>query len=310
MSTVLWIGGIFNIVDPVLGFPLYIWSWVGLTVFAIFAYLGWYFGGWKPYLPLHGLYWAWKHGSNAAFIFDANLIGEMVDEKTAKCIFDYSKEEYELELPEWIPTLLKGIASWVYSKISYYPTAYLDNIDPLHAIVYKFGGVNKDVEIARRLQKGEWERSPSVVCGGVPVDIIVDADNWTIKTSPQHKAIERCARIWNDANPDDRIESYSKFQRYLYPYYDSKGNLQTARITCPEVKSDITVSWTRIDAGFPLDLEESEWAGKRRQMAEQEYNAKEMSMNKLALYVLFGGLGISALMILIRFAVFLVNHHG
>ena len=41
------------------------------------------------------------------------------------------------------------------------------------------GKVFKDVEIARHLQNGEWERTPSVTCAGVDVDVIVDADNWT-----------------------------------------------------------------------------------------------------------------------------------
>ena len=283
MVNVLFLGGLLNIVDPIFGLQLYIWGWVGLTVLAIFAYLGWYFAGWKPYAPLHGLYYAWKAGSNAALIFDANLIGEMVSERVAKCIFDYSKEKYEFEG-------LNPVFAWFYSKIFYYPTAYLSNIDPLSAIVFRFGKVNKDVEIARHLQGGEWERAPSVVCGGVPVDIVVDTDNWTIRNSPQHKAIENCARLWNEANTTDQIHSYSKFSRYL----------NAGKIQCPDVRKNATVSWVRIDTGYPLDLEESDWAGKRRQMAEQEYNADQISKNKMALWVLFGGLGLSALIVVAR----------
>jgi hypothetical protein len=277
MATVLFLGGIFNIVDPILGLQLYIWSWLLLVIVAIFAWLGFYFGGWKPYAPLHGLYYAWKAGSNAAFIFDANLIGEMVSERMAKCIFDYSKEEYVYSnfLERWL---------------GYYPTAYLANITPLQAIVYKFGGVNKDVEIARHLQGGEWERSPSVVCGGVPVDIVVDTDNWTIRDSPQHKAIETCARMWNEINPNDRIESYSKFQKAL-----TDGN-----IVCPSVKSDSLVTWTRIDNGFSLNQEESDYAGKKRQMAEFEYDKDTVAMNRLAVWVLVGCLAFAALVFLVR----------
>ena len=277
MTTVLFLGGIFNIVDPVLGLQLYIWSWLLLVVIAILAWIGFYFAGWKPYLPLHGLYYAWKAGSNAAFIFDANLIGEMVSERVAKCIFDYSKEEYVYD---------NFIERW----LGYYPTAYLDNINFLHAIVYKFGGVNKDVEIARRLQGGEWERSPSVVCGGVPVDIVVDTDNWTIRDSPQHKAIERCARQWNDLNPKDRIESYSRFQRYLIE----------GKISCPDIKMDTLVTWTRINNGFSLNQEESDYAGKKRQMAEQEYDKDTIAMNRLAMWVFIGCLLFAILVFTVR----------
>lgn len=280
----LFLGGLLNITDPIIGFQLYIWLWVAITIVSAIMTLLWYYGGWKPYTPLHGLYYAYKAGSNAAFIFDANLIGEMVDEKTAKCIFDYSTEEYEYEsvLDKWL---------------SYYPTAYLDNIDPLHAILYKYGGINKDVEIARHLQNGEWERSPSVICGGVPVDIIVDSDNWTIRTSPQHKAIESACRMWNELNPTDQIHSYSKFQRYL----------NENKLTCPDIKSTMLVSWTRIDTGFPLDLEESDWAGKRRQMAEQDFNSDLVLKNKMAIWILCGGLGIAFLLIMARLLTFFFN---
>lgn len=285
----LMFGGLFNIVDPVFGLELYMWGWGFLLVFIGVSYLLGKYVLWNPYSPFHGLYWAWKSGSNAAMIFDHALVGEMVDEKTAKCIFDYSQEEYEIEVPE-VPPALMGIVSKIYTKIFYYPTKYLKNITPLQAIVYKFGNVNKDVEIARHLQRGEWERSPSVSCSGVDVDIVIDTDNWTIRDSPQHKAIEAAARAWNELNPGDRVESYAKFQR----------KLMSGEIVCPEVRKTSFVSWTRIDAGFPMDLEEVDWAGKRRQMAEEQYDADQISKNRMALYILMGAFGLSAFILLIR----------
>lgn len=283
------LGGLFNILDPVFGLPLYMWAWVLMLVFVGVSYILGYFAMWKPYLPFHGLYYAWKHGSNAAMIFDQALVGEMVDEKTAKCIFDYSKEEYEIEIPN-VPPALVGIVSAIYTKIFYYPTQYLKNITPLEAIVYKFGNVNKDVEIARHLQDGEWERYPSINCSGVDVDIVIDTDNWTLSNSKQHKAIERCARQWNELNPKDRVESYAKFQKKLL----------SGEIKCPEVKPMAFVSWTRIDSGFPMDLQESDWAGKRRQMAEEQFDADQISKNKMAMWLLFGSLGLAGLVILVR----------
>jgi hypothetical protein len=287
MANALFLGGILNITDPIIHLQLYYYLWVLIIVLAIVAWVIWYYGKWKPFAPLHGLYHAFKAGSNVAFIFDSNLIGEMVAEKDAKCIFDYSRWDYDL-----------GALGFIQKKFFYYPTVFLDDIDFLHGIVYKLGKVNKDVEIARIHQNGEWERSPSAVCGGVPLDIVIDADNWTLRKSPQHKAIERVCSIWNEAHPDDQVHSYSKFQKKLL----------AGEIVCPEVKQDHEVSWTRIDAGFPMDLEESDWAGKRRQMAESLYDADQMSKNKMAIYVLIAGVGVAILVIVIRFVTFMMNH--
>jgi hypothetical protein len=284
MATALFLGGIFNIVDPVIGWQLYIWSWIALVVFAIFAWIGWYFGGWKPYKPFHGIWYAYKAGSNAAIIGDSALICEMISERVAKCIFDYSREEYEYDniLEKWF---------------GYYPTAYLKNITPLHALVYKFGGVNKDVEIARHLQNGEWERYPSVETCGVDVEIIIDTDNWTIRDSRQHKAIEREARAWNKNNPTDQVHTYAKFQRKLL----------AGDIICPEVKKEFLVDWTRINRGFTTNMEASEYVGKTIQMSEMEYNADTVFKNQIAMYILFAGLGLAALLIVVRVALHFIH---
>jgi len=280
--------GIFNIVDPVLGWPLYVWGWILIWILSGIAYAFFHFGKWRAFGPLQGLYWAFKNASNAAFIFDGALIGEFVAERTAKCIFDYSKWDYELsdiQVP-FIGGLVNRFKGWFF----YYPTAFLDTVSPLRGLVYKYGHVNMDVEIARKLQGGEWERSPSVVCGGVPVDIIVDTDNWTIRTSAQHKAIERVAQEWNDLNPTDQIHSYPKFQRKLL----------LGDIVCPEVKREFGVSWTRINAGFTTDMEATEYTGKIIQMSEHDYNEDQLNKNKLAWGVLLGGIGFAVFLSIIR----------
>jgi len=280
MATVLFMNGLLNIQDPVLHWQLYIWMWIGLWIFSALAYAFFHFGKWKAFGPLQGLYYAFKDGSNAAFIFDGALIGEFVPERTAKCIFDYSKWNYEMP----------GVSGWFKKYVFYYPTAFLDDISPLQGLVYKFGKVNKDVQIARKLEGGEWERFPSVVCGGVPVDIIVDTDNWTIRTTAQHKAIEREALVWNENNPDDQVHSYSKFQRYLL----------LGKIICPELKKDHPVSWTRINAGFTTDMEATEYTGKIIHMSEQQYNEEQLSKNKLGWGVLLGGVGFAILILIVR----------
>ena len=311
MPTTLFLGGIFNIVDPIIGWQLYIWSWIALVVFAIFAWIGWYFGGWKPYKPFWGIWYAYKAGSNAAIIGDAALICEMISERVAKCIFDYSKEEYDLESPlldtikplttifvvGWFARRVYNNVERVINLVSYYPTAYLKNITPLHALVYKFGGVNKDVEIARHLQNGEWERYPSIETCGVDVEIIIDTDNWTIRDSRQHKAIEREARAWNKNNPTDQVHTYAKFQQ----------KLQAGDIICPEVKKEFLVDWTRINRGFTTNMEASEYVGKTIQMSEQEYNVDTVLKNKIGFYILGGCIGIGALIIVARVAMHFIH---
>lgn len=281
----LFLGGIFNIIDPVLGWQLYIWGAIGLLIFTGMCAVGHHFLRWKPLAPFHGLYYEWKNGGNASFIFDGDLRGEMVAERTAKCIFDYSKMEYILWSDPY--PIIRNIHRFFF----YYPTAYL-NINPLYALVYKFGGVNKDVEIARHLQNGEWERNPSVICAGVPVDIVIDTDNWTIPDSKQHKAITRCADQWNDLNEKDQIHSYSKFQRYLLE----------GKITCPEVKATAVAPWVRIDGSFPTDIKDNEWAGKKMQMAISADEKDATALNSLGIKVLIGCVAFGALLIIIRAA--------
>lgn len=297
MTNVLFLGGMFNIVDPVIGWTLYMWSWVFLIICMGASWAGWYYRGWKPFEPLHGLYYAMKNNSTVAFIFDANLIGEMLAERDAKCIFRYGEEEfeeYEIEVPDipipFIGNLLQRLYIWYKTKFFYYPTKYLD-IPPLEALVYKIAGVNKDVDIARKLENGDWERSPSVVCTGVPVDIIIDMDNWTIRNSSQHKIIVKSARFWNDNNPTDQIHSYTKYQRYLLE----------GKIPIPQgLKVTHMIPWQRIDAAFPLGLEENEWAGKKRQMAKDMEDEEAGIMNRLSIYLLVGGLAIAALILIAR----------
>ncbi|MDD3019791.1 MAG: hypothetical protein PHX61_02270 [Alphaproteobacteria bacterium] len=295
MANALFMNGIFNITDPVFMQPLYIWAFVIVIICIGLSWAGWYYRGWKPYAPLHGLYYAMKNFSTVAFIFDGNLVGEMVAERDAKCIFNYADDEYEIEVPD-IP-VIRPILVWVYTKVFYYPTKYLD-IPAAKALIYKLGGVNKDVEIARLLEGGDWERSAAVVCTGVPVDIVIDTNYWTIPTSKQHHAIVRTARQWNEINPADQIHSYKKFQNYLL----------AGHIKCPEelmVKS--IVPWQRIDAAFPLDLDENEWAGKKRQMAADMDQEDSININKLAIFVLIGGLGIAALLLIARLAAYLIH---
>lgn len=296
MAQQLFLGGTFN--TAVMGIPAYVYFLPVLVIMIGIIWAVMYYLKWKPLAPMHGLYYALKNGSTVAFIFDSFLVGELVSERDAKCIFNYAEDEYEIDVPDHkfldkVPGF-KRIQIWLRTYFYYYPTNYLENITPAQAIIYKVGKVNKDVEIARLLEGGKWERSASVVCAGVPVDIVVDMDKWTLKNSAQHKAIVRSARKWNEANPTDQIHSYQKYQDYLL---DSK-------IICPpEIQMSTVVPWQRIDAAFPIDLDENEWAGKKWQKSKDDEDAETGNLNRLALYVFLGGLGLAALVLIARVAI-------
>jgi hypothetical protein len=301
MSTVLFMGGIFNIQDPILGLPLYMWSWVLFTFLIIVSWAAMYYLKWKPLTPLHGLFYAQRNRSTVAFTFDATLAGDLVSERDAKCIFDYATgehgENFEIDIPDH-PILdkipgFKKLQVLLYTTTFYYPTKYLKYITPTQAAIGKILNVNKDVDIARVLEGGVWERSPSVTCAAVPVDIVVDMDNWTLKRTPQHQAIVKSARDWNQMYPTDQIHSYQKYQKYLL-----EGKISAPR----ELKISQIVPWQRIDAAFPLDLDENEWAGKKWQKSKDDENAAAGDLNKLAMWVLLGGLVLAGLMLAARVA--------
>jgi len=291
----LFLGGVFN--AAVLGIPAYVYFIPFLMILIGVIWAVMYYLKWKPLAPMHGLYYALKNGSTVAFIFDSFLVGELVSERDAKCIFNYAEDEYEIDVPDHkildhIPGF-KRVQIWFRTYFYYYPTNYLDTIDPIHAVIYKVGKVNKDVEIARLLEGGKWERSASVVCAGVPVDIVVDMDKWTIRNSPQHKAIVRSARAWNTANEKDQVHSYQKYQDYLL----------NGKLTPPqEIQISTIVPWQRIDAAFPLELDENEWAGKKWQKSKDDEDADATIDKKFATYLIIAGVGFAFLALFARWS--------
>ena len=209
-NTPLFMSGIFNYGDPIFNQPLYIYVWIMLVVLAVMCWVVWRYAKWDAFKPFHGLFYAYKASSQAAFIFNKGLISELLSERDAKCIFEYSKWSYELPNTK-IPVIGNKLQHIFFN----YATAFLDNLDYTHALLYKFGGKNMDVEIAKKLQGYEWESESSVTTGGIHCDLILDADNWSVKGSPQHAIVESTAFQHNDANPDDQIHAYPKFQKML-----------------------------------------------------------------------------------------------
>ena len=292
MTNILFIGGILNIVDPIIGMQLYKWSWVFLLILAGVIYLAYRYGKWEPFRPLWGMYYAFKASSKAAFIFNRNMHAELISERDAKCIFDYSKWDYE-NIGTWgvnVP-IIGRVLNWIQIKIFYYPCVFLD-IDPLHGMLYKFGGVNKDVEIAKKLQNNEWDDSPSVTSGGILIDMILDADSWSVKGSKQHKIIERTAELWNETNPDDQIHSYVKLQRYF--------NLNI--IPIPDgISHRNIVSWSRMDSGCPTNIFGASQAGAKRQEAKNAEDEGNNPFGKYYIPLAVAAFGFAIIILMFRF---------
>jgi hypothetical protein len=287
---VIFLNGWLNYTDPVFHYQLYMWSWLGLVILSVLCWVAWRYGPWKAYKALWGLYYSFKAHSNAAFTTGLQLYFELISERDAKCIFDYSKWEYELPRSK-VPAPLQRFAF-------NYASAFIDDLGWAKALVYKFGKRNMDVEIAKRLQNYEWEEAPSVTIGGIRTDIVLDADNWTLKDSPQHKAIVEYCMGWNDTHQNDQIHSYSKLQRLMEGgVVNSPGG----------VKKQVIVPWVRIDSAFPIAMEAVELAGAIRQVAREMEDAEKNPLSQYYKPVLIGSFGIAALIFLGRLVAYLLK---
>jgi len=296
----LFLGGIFDIQDPFFGLPIYAWLWIFVLFLTLCTWLTFRYAVWTKYTVLWGLYDAFKAHSKAVFTFDIRLGAELLSEARAKIIADYSKYEY----------VLADVGAGFFAKfhnflrrfLFYYPTAYLDSseLSSEEAILNKFGHVNMDVQIAKKLEgETDWIDIPSVSIGGIDTDLVLDADRWSIPKSLQHKEIEKFRDAWNDTYPDDRIESYMKLQRYML---NGKITQEDMARETPHVKSMIIIPWIRIDSAFPTVIEDNEQAGARRQQAKDDEQNIANAINKYIPYVLGAGIGFAFLILVFRFA--------
>jgi hypothetical protein len=314
----LWMDGSFNHADPWFNIPLYIWALAIWWIVVMPA--SWYvlkLLKWDGFVKFHGLHYAKKNDSAAVIIVDFMGEADMIAENKAKCIFDYSLDDYEVEIPDIPLNIIKvigvvvailGVACilkvnwvlggllliigilgyfsnrilpWLVSTLFFYPTHYLKDITWNEAIMYKIGGINYDCKIAQVLQGGEWDRYPVVICGGIPVEIIYDTDQWCKKNSSQNKAIKKFAKQRNLDHPTDQIHTFSKLQRY-----HELGLIKSEDI--PGVTFEYTVPWVRIDSGFPY-YPKSDYEGKLRQMAQLKQKEKDQVSSKYILWIIAAG---------------------
>jgi hypothetical protein len=320
----LWMDGAFNHADPWFNIPLYIW---GLALWWIILIPVWWYLlkmlKWDKFVKFHGLHYAKKNDSAAVIIADFMGEADMIAENKAKCIFDYSQDDYEVTIPDvplniikivgvivavlgiaciWKVNVILGIIlitagiiayciervlPWLVSTLFFYPTHYLKDISWNEAVMYKIGGINYDCKIAQILQGGEWDRYPVVICGGIPVELIYDTDQWCKKNSVQNKAIKKFAKQWNLDHPTDQIHTFSKLQRY-----HDEGMINDEDI--PGVSFEYIVPWVRIDSGFPY-YPKSDYEGKLRQMAQLKNKERDASTPLIYLILIIAA-GVVALL--------------
>jgi hypothetical protein len=277
MSTVLFLNGLLNYADPFLGLPLYAYLWALTLLLAVVSFVVLYFVMWKPMSPLAGLFWAQKHQSNVSLIFNKFGAGEMVTECDGKCIFDVENPR-EVEISD----------TW----------RRLDEIPetPLEALYRRITGMNRTVRFSEVKECHPLERVANVLVQGVKCDLIWDSDRWTVKDSPQHKAIVRAVELWNESNENDPILTYRKFNEYLL----------SGKILSPKgIEPVDVVSWARIDSEFPIMISESQYAGKKRELIELLKGEGKEFLQKLCIWFLLAGLGIAVLITTVR----LVTHY-
>lgn len=266
----LFMGGLFNI--GLFGLPIYIWCWLGTLALAGIMYVLLYFALWKPMDPLKGVFFAQKHDTNVSLILDKYGAGEMVAENEAKCLIDV-EDPNEVEIPD------------KYRRLEEIPET------PLEAILRKYTGKNRTVKFVERVGGCPLERSANVRVQGVRCDLIVDSDNWTIKTSPQHKAILRTIEQYNEQNENDQIFTYKKFW----------DRIAEGKIACPkEIHPVEVINWSRIDAEFPLYITEASYAGKKRELATVIQDAGKEWIRELCKYVFIGGILVAFMIIAVR----------
>ena len=273
-------GGVFNYADPIIGFPLYAWMWIftGLTAGVLFFAL--WIGMWKPLEALQGLFRAAKHNTNASLIFDQYNVGEIVDESTAKCVWDVESTDVELE------------GGGKYRMLDEVPETKLE------AILRYYQGRNRTIQFVEKRECCPVERASAVRCNNVKLDLIVDLDGWTIKGSAQNRAIQTACERWNVEHEDNQCWTFAKFAKLL-----ASGKIAVP----PELHPTHMIPWDRIDREFPPEgISEAFYAGMKRQLAILMENEKGEFLQKLCIYVLVGGGILCALTLVIR----LLMHYG
>lgn len=138
----------------------------------------------------------------------------------------------------------------------------------------------------------DWKEITSGQIGVIGTDIIVDIGKWTNTDSNDRYIIEEIADKWNIDNPDDQIHSFYKFIKYI-----EENKIKT------DIKTHTMVEWIRIESAFPKMRKKAAYAGYIRQLAEKFDKEDKIKFDNMAVWLLGGSIGISALFIIGKFLI-------
>jgi hypothetical protein len=91
--------GIFNTL--VIGYPVWVWTLIGLVVVVLLTNMYWYFMFWSPLFPLHGLWRASWGKTDATLLSDKDINLKLTSERNSKVIFDETIEEAKKNEKGW-----------------------------------------------------------------------------------------------------------------------------------------------------------------------------------------------------------------
>jgi len=197
---------------------------------------------WQPFERLHGVWYAYKNGTNAVFVGDMKNRYELIAEHKAKLV--HLASDYRQLYPAYLDRVrAKNPQQWLALKVQ---------------ILF---GRNIDMLIAKEMERYIQEK-PIGFAGAVPIEVIADFDNWIYEDTPQRREMIECVDKWNEANPDDEIYTVRKFQDYLM-----KGSFDSV-FTFNYIKKEVFVPWSRIEAAIPPEEAEAEYSGYEFQRAK------------------------------------------
>lgn len=190
----------------------------------------------------------------------------------------------------WSP--LKPLQGLWYANWNKADSALILDIDNNMKLISEYIGKLIFNETPAEAKKNEvdWREITSGQMGTVGTDIIADLGKWTVRNTEIRYILEEAADEWNINNPEDQIHSLSKLAKYI----------EEGKITVP-IETTTIIPWIRIESAFPKNRKKASYAGYIRQLAEKMDKAEKTKMDSIALYIVIGGVVISALFVISKF---------
>lgn len=276
----MFLGGILNYLDPIVGWQLYVWVIIGMLVLCGIVYALMYYIVWSPLQCVGGIFYGLKTRTHAALVLSKSRRADIITETEAKAIFDVENPndfEYDGSL----------------GRIKDYPSAeHPENF--FDALERKITGRNRTLQYIEAITNQPIPREGHASVSGCPLEIVSDEDDWTVKGSRQNNAIRDACLDWNSKHPDDLILTYLQF----------RDKVLTNQMPCPRgVQMTTTISWKRIDDSFPLIINPNAAAGRIREISGLLKAQDKKEVAKYALYILVLSFGLAGLIMIYKLVV-------